>query len=330
MDNRKTYKQLIELAPEAIYKTIEKNRSKTFRRVKDSNRIYFVGSGSSYSVALYGAMLFNQFTNYQAVAVAPREFIELGRSHSTVVLISQGGWNIDIIEASKKAIQLDCICTAVTESEDSEFVKIIGKDNSMMLMLCDEKECFANSQGVVASFAVMLLLLDKVNSTNMSIECDYMTLFNESYEQVHKYKYICPNNRYYYALGTGFAKPALHECVLKTNEVVLEECSADELKNFTHGKHLLQYLKKENRTILLFSDLESLNLTEEVKRKLIPIFDEVLMYSSSVPFPWSAFSHLFHVFNLTCYLCELKGKTKPCYFDPPQVLLDLYKANSRK
>ena len=329
VEERKSYKEIIELIPDAIYKTIEKNREKDFIISERNNRIYFVGSGSSYSVALYGMMLFNQYTDYLVLAMTPRDFIELAHKNSTVVLISQGGWNIDIIEASKKAIELNCKTTAITESEYSEFAKIIGKDRTMFLTLCGEKDCFANSQGVATSFALMLLLLDKIKNTNMSNEYDYYKIYEDSVKQINEYKYKNPNNRFYYALGCGFAKPALHECVLTINEVVLEDCSSDDFKNFTHGKHLLQYLRRENRSMLLFSEQENYPLAKEVKSKLDDIFDEVLLLTSPVPFPYSAFSHLFHVFNLTLILCHIKGRENPCYFQPPDVLLSLYKASPK-
>ena len=166
---RLTYKEIIMNAPDAIYKTLEYNKEKKFRISNESNKVYFIGSGSSYSVALYGGMLFNQYTDYQTFAMSPREFIELGHPKSTVILISQGGWNVDIIDVAKKAISDGCMCTAITESLDSPFASIIGEQNIMQLKLEGEKECFANSQGVVAACAIVLQFLDKIKSTDFAM-----------------------------------------------------------------------------------------------------------------------------------------------------------------
>ncbi len=322
-----TYRKLIELMPNAIYDTLTYNKNFKFNISLKSRKIYFIGSGSSYSVAIYGSMLFNQYTDFQTFAITPREFIEIGVSNSTVVIISQGGTNVDIIEATNKAIQRNCTCVAVTADKKSKLAILVGEGNIIKLCLNGEEECFVNSQGTAASFASMLLLLDKINNTDMCKEFDFYRIFQESSKEVIKQQYLSPNNRFYYVLGSGFARPALHECVLKINEAVQEDSFCDEFKNFTHGKHIQQYLKKENRTFILFENMENKELVKIVKQNLQEIFDEVVVFKTSIPFPYSTFSHLFSAIILTCVLCEKKGIPDPCNFLPPECLLKLYKAN---
>ena len=313
------------MTPRAIQHTLAENDTSIFKRLTMLKRIYFVGSGSSYSVALYGALLINQFTEYFAYAMPPREFIELGHENTAVVLISQGGTNVDIIDATKKAVELNCEMIAITASEHSELVEIVGVKNILFLKLFSEEDCFVNSQGVGASFALMLSILDYINSTKLCDRYDYHHLFQQSREQVLQHNYLDPNERHYYALGNGFAKPALHECVLKMSEVVLSECLADDIKNFTHGKHLLPYLMRNTWSFLIYANQENLPLAKSVATSLQSIFDEVHIFISYVPYPWSALSHLFHTFIISQYFCDIKGLSDPINFRPPEALISLYK-----
>ncbi len=319
------YSKLLLDSPNIIKDTLKKHKGIIFNKSEKTKRIYFIGSGSSFSVAMYGAMLFNHYTDSQAFCLAPREFIELGKKESTVFLLSEGGYNVDIIAAAKKSISLDCDTMVITANTTSPLVDVVGSKNVILLSTRGEDNAFVNSQGTISSFIIMLLLLESFINENLSDKYDFVQMFEECLKQVNSYQYKKPNGRFYYLLGSSFARPMMNEGLLKINEAVQEDCCIEEIKNFTHGKHVLQYLRKENRTFVIFENLENKDLVKIMEKKLKNIFDEVIVFKSKVPHPYSTISHLFSILLFTNELCILKGISDPCKYIPPDCLIDLYK-----
>jgi hypothetical protein len=119
-----------------------------------------------------------------------------------------------------------------------------------MVDLAGAEECFSNSKGVAATFALLLKIVGDVSRTDLlKVDAGF---------QVAQQELLLPTGRRYLALASGFSRPSTNECALKINEAVLEECQTEELKNFTHGKHLLPYLDRSSWSFILFSTPESL------------------------------------------------------------------------
>lgn len=81
--------------PEPVVSAIKKTSS----YIQNTDRVFFVGSGSSYHVSLYGSMMFRK-CGKDAMAIQPQEipdFRNIMRSNDLVIVVSQSGETADII-----------------------------------------------------------------------------------------------------------------------------------------------------------------------------------------------------------------------------------------
>jgi sugar/nucleoside kinase (ribokinase family) len=246
-------------------------------------RVYFVGSGASFSVALLGALLLNQLTDNIGVAITPYEYASLSRADSSVVLISFGGENSDVLSALAKAKDLGSseihVITGKSESTlaraavtaggqihhvssrviDAGFVSTVGMLSCMSMLVGVLAESLQTNTETISEFFSLQNLTETFQRAKKEVAAGFAEVSDalDREEQMHLV-----------VLGSGWSWPAVVDFEARMTEGAVCTTEISELKNYTHGRYLNAYRNKSSRAFIIFGLPSDAKLTRFLKEKL--------------------------------------------------------------
>ncbi len=259
---------------------------------RKGERIYFVGSGASYSVAHLGALFLNHYSSDSfGIPITPYEYVSLSKPSSSVVLISFGGENPDILSTLERATDLKSseihVITGSAESTLAQRTKAIGGSvHNISSRIKDSG--FVSSAGMLSCASTLLgfltqsLRVDIPGSSQFMSLQDLTGLFQSAKREIaSKFQELAETldrtqPMHFVVLGSGWAWPAVIDLEARMTEGAVATSEISELKNYTHGRYLNAYRNKKSRFFIVFSMPQDWRLVRFLRDKLskeFPLFE---------------------------------------------------------
>jgi len=126
----KSFRHIIEDQPVALRDTrdwVLRKINEVVEFFEDLNKIYLVGCGDSYFVAIYGALLLERFTKIKAEVYESYEFLKYKHNFdekAALIAISASGRTSKTVDAAKKAKNSKLKLIALTNYENSPLANL--------------------------------------------------------------------------------------------------------------------------------------------------------------------------------------------------------------
>lgn len=270
----------------------------------DVKRIFIVGSGSSYSQAIYLSELINRYLPYSAIYLNPYSFVRHSNFTEHDVLI----------HFTQEAKRNDNLCPInFAKSRGGRVILFSAKINSAIEALVDEYYWYApeTEKVLVASMSYIsgyALALKYVNAhLNNKIEYSVGKILDRVKDNLNTtYK---TEDSFTCFLYTGLAHSVAVEGALKANECFLQDGEAYELKHYSHGKHFVSWNNKRVFNILYHTrDQDLVDLYRNTifeKHHLVNFMKSDLLPELAV-FEWAAQMLAFTVESMNRKAIELE------------------------
>jgi len=256
----KTLKEILE-TPEVIKRICEDKKNLEFIRNiaeeiykrEEVKSIYLFGSGTSYHAGLVATYWFSQLAKYPTHCELAPEFpylIEpiIAKKHCSIC-ISQSGETELVIYAATKAKEKESLVLAITNNENSQLVKVVGTDKSILMHAGPEESVLATKTYVAELMNLLLLAINLAYFRKNISDDDYESLISESkalsklitlllpqYQQ--KIKSIAPYFKFArnaFVIGAGHDYANCLEAALKLKEGARIFAQAFSTAEFPHG-----------------------------------------------------------------------------------------------
>lgn len=215
---------------------------KFFNEIKEKDRIFFVGAGSSYNASLFGAYLLSKVSDKLFIPSVASEFIErygnTVKESDGVLLISQSGETKDVKNV------LDFL--EQRNMEVNSLVNVIGSTiatrSKNVIPIVSDLEISVPATKTFTNQLVFFIYLASKLTGNMGREIIKIPdLLSQTIEMVKNnpvkeeiVDYLL-NYSDMFSLGYGLTYPISREGALKLKEVVYIHCEAMESGEFKHG-----------------------------------------------------------------------------------------------
>lgn len=254
----------------------------------ESSPVLFIGSGGSFSAAVFGEQIVISLRGNPALALPPYELrsISAPLNNMLPILLSYGGENTDILYAFDRLRALNTKeGIVITGNPDSRLVKR-ARDCGWQTILVSK---IKGSVGHLATIGYLATL----SSLSAILSPDYIrddldkffkfdTLRNISKAADFKARKLCdeldskPSEYHFIGLGSGWARPALVDLESKIVEGGISTIECSELKNFTHGRYISAYRHRKDRVAIVIRCPPYEDLAEFLKKRLekqMPVFE---------------------------------------------------------
>ena len=218
-----------------------KNFTKFIENIKDKERVFLVGAGSSYNSALFGSYLLSKTVGKLFIPSVASEFIEKYGNTVTqedlVVLVSQSGETKDVKN----------VFDFVEDKADiTALVNVIGstigtKSNNVIPIVSDIEISVPATKTFTNQIIFFIYLAAKLSGKNGRDIVKIPSLLEQTLDMVKNNKekkaivdYLL-NYSDMYSLGYGLSFPIAREGALKLKEVVYTHCEGMESGEFKHG-----------------------------------------------------------------------------------------------
>ena len=303
---------------------------KFFNILKNSNRVYITGSGTSYHSALVAKYLFPKIAGMSVEPIMSSEmkfFEDCFDEHTTLIAISQSGESADVLNAVAFAKERKARILSIVNTTTSSLAKA---SDSFIGLNCGYEVGVAATKSFTSQITILYRLLEKFDSSqkissqlNSVVEAISKILENQKpiIEISHKLKNI--NNLY--ILGRGVHYPIAKEGALKIKElsyIHAEGVATGELK---HGPLALMdedtYVMVINPTDNRSTYADNLSNTSEIKSrdaKIIGVsneYDQIYDYWIPLPNLPKIFYPLIETipFQLMAYYLSIEKGNDPDY-----------------
>lgn len=268
----------VNLIPKAIQETYNHNHE--FKPLpKNIGKIYAIGSGSSYSQAIYTQQLFKKYLNIPVFYDNPYSFVKNTEINSNDVLI----------HVTQEAKRNDNICPVEFANKNGAHTILFTSKETELSKKCNEVYWFAPEfeKILVASTSYVsahMAILKWINSQlkfkelpQISIDIDKI-ITNTKKALNHKFNVYPEFTTFLYA---GWSKSVAIEGALKVNECMLIGSESYELKHYSHGKHFVSYNKIRTYNILCHE--KDMELVELYKGTIIEPHHHLNIMISKLP-----------------------------------------------
>ncbi len=279
----------------------------------EARRIYLIGVGTTYYVALYGQYLFAELADVDVLPVSSDEFRYLDKSDpNTVVLaISQSGETYDTLMSLRHAKERGAKTAAIVNVVGSSIARLV---DHVILQGSGPEVCVVSTKAALAQMVLLTRLAielgvvrGKLSRSSQEAACDALhrlpgeieTLLNERSGLIRAAAYRHAHMHNWLFLGRGIYYPIALESALKMKEVTYLH-----VEGMPGGflKHGTLSLVDENLYTLVFvppresGELYTLTVScvEEVRARggfvigfafdpAPGLFDEIILFPSSHP-----------------------------------------------
>ena len=300
--------------PESLFETIQK----VTEYVRNTERLYFVGSGSSYHVSLYGAMLLRKFGKV-SLAIQPQDipdFKHILRRKDIIITISQSGETADMIYFLKQIPEIKKI--GIINVEHSNLSNCV---NMLIPMGVGGESAVAATKSVSNSLIIVASIYSLLSGSPASLDMDVHLLdlnkFNlvvPSIEnKIREIAELLKDEQHIFITGTGKEYILAMEGALKIKEVTYIHAEALDLVSLKHGP--LALIEEGTKVIVIIGDDDYSRNIEELKARgavIIGIAKEKRKnydyYIRTVPAGVFSFAPILFILQLLSYeIAVMKG-----------------------
>ncbi len=287
------FKEHVKCIDRAVVDTLEAKQD--FQPLSTSGRTFIVGSGSSYSQAIFLAQLLNYKTSVNAFYLNPYEFVR----HTTV---NPGDSCIHFSQEAKRNDNISPI--AFAKSKGARTILFSSKSRQQLRSdvsaIVDELYWFApeTEKVLVASMSYISGYAAAINYVNSQIQ--YQKSSEPIYYQVDDVvsamrkaegQEMLLSNDFVSFLYAGFGKSVAVEGALKVNECYLRDSESYEIKHYSHGKHFVSW--NQPRLFNVIFGEEDKDLVDVYKETIFESHHKINYLYSSLPrelrvFEWGA------------------------------------------
>ncbi len=305
----------------ALPKSLFQNIKEVTEDLRKMERIYFIGSGSSYHVSLYGAMLLRSIGK-EAFAIQPQDipnFKHILKRKDIVIAISQSGETADMIYYLKQITEIRKI--GIINVEHSNLANVV---NTLIPMSVGAERAVAATKSVSNSLIIVvslyLLLLDSPASLDMDARLLDLNKFNlvvPSIEnKIREIAELLKDEQHMFITGTDKEYILAMEGALKIKEVTYIHAEALDLVSLKHGP--LALVQKGTKVIVITGHDDYSRNIEELKARgavIIGIAEEKLKnfdyYIRTVPAGVFSFAPILFILQILSYEIAVKKGINP-------------------
>ena len=305
----------------ALPKSLFQNIKEVTEDLRKMERIYFIGSGSSYHVSLYGAMLLRSIGK-EAFAIQPQDipnFKHILKRKDIVIAISQSGETADMIYYLKQITEIRKI--GIINVEHSNLANVV---NTLIPMSVGAERAVAATKSVSNSLIIVvslyLLLLDSPASLDMDARLLDLNKFNlvvPSIEnKIREIAELLKDEQHMFITGTDKEYILAMEGALKVKEVTYIHAEALDLVSLKHGP--LALVQKGTKVIVITGHDDYSRNIEELKARgavIIGIAEEKLKnfdyYIRTVPAGVFSFAPILFILQILSYEIAVKKGINP-------------------
>jgi len=211
--------------------------------IKESEKVFFIGCGSSYNACLTAFYLFSNIANYQIIPVLSSEywFYEKFFNEKTLIIaISQSGETADILNAVKSAKEKGCKIVSIVNRENSILSKI---SDISLFNKCGTEICVLSTKSYTTQVAIISIIAyyfaNKYEEGIQKLKNLYVDVFNLTSttmkEQIKKVAEKIYKSNDLYIIGRGIQYPTALEAALKIKEVSYTHAEAFAGGELKHG-----------------------------------------------------------------------------------------------
>ncbi|MCX8070950.1 MAG: glutamine--fructose-6-phosphate transaminase (isomerizing) [Candidatus Binatia bacterium] len=203
------------------------------RALASARRIYLIGVGTTYYVALYGQYLFAELADVDVLPVSSDEFRYLDKSDSqTLVLaISQSGETYDTLMSLRHAKERGAKTAAIVNVVGSSIARLV---DHVILQSSGPEVCVVSTKAALVQMVLLTRLAielgivrgklgpqqrDELYAALHRLPGEIETLLNERSGVIRAVAYRHANMRNWLFLGRGIYYPIALEAALKMKEV---------------------------------------------------------------------------------------------------------------
>lgn len=227
-----------------IAKNYSQNIQKLARYVKNAKGTFFIGAGTAFHAGLSGTYFFSKIAKKHVNTAVASEFNYLEdflTSDSLIIVLSQSGETVDVIEPVNRAKSKKSQIVAITNSLGSTLYRMADYN---ILLNAGIETAVASTKAYIAKLSVLLFLTyTLVGKEEIAKEILLKTaeeierlLNNESLLGIKKIAEFLSKNKNIYAIGRGASYPSALEAALKIKEITYiptEGFAGGELKHGT-------------------------------------------------------------------------------------------------
>jgi glucosamine--fructose-6-phosphate aminotransferase (isomerizing) len=195
-----------------------------FNILKNSNRVYITGSGTSYHSALVAKYLFPKFTGMSVEPIMSSEmkfFQDCFDEQSTLIAISQSGESADVLNAVAFAKEKNAKILSIVNITTSS---LANASDSFIGLNCGHEIGVAATKSFTSQIIILYRLLEKFDSTQkissqLNLAVDAISKILDDQKQVIDICNKLKNVNHLYILGRGVHYPIAKEGALKIKEL---------------------------------------------------------------------------------------------------------------
>lgn len=301
-----------------------------FDILKNSNRIYITGSGTSYHSALVAKYLFPKITGIRIEPIMSSEmkfFDDCFDERSALIAISQSGESADVLNAVSFAKKRNAKVLSIVNTTTSSLVKI--SDSSIGLN-CGYEVGVAATKSFTSQLIVLYRLLEKFDpnqkiSSRLELVTDAIAKILDDEKIIIDISHKLKNVNNLYILGRGVHYPIAKEGALKIKELAYVHAEGVATGELKHGPLALMdestyviIINPQDHTSTYADNLSNASEIKSRGAKIIGLSNECdPVYDYWIPIP--AVPEIFYPlietipFQLMSYYLSLEKGNDPDY-----------------
>lgn len=289
--------------------------------IRKAERVFFVGSGSSYHVSLYGSILFRE-CGKDSIAIQPQEipdFKNVMRDKDLLIVISQSGETADLIyflnliPKNKKVGVINVEQSSLAKSVDFLIPMSVGSERAVAAT-----KSVSNSLIIVAYLYLVLSDgIEYIERDTHLLELNKFNLIVPSVEnKIDEIADFLKDEDHLFVTGAGKYYVLAMEGALKIKEVTYIHAEALDVISLKHGP--LAMVEPGTKVIAIVGTQENLRNIDELKARgaiIIGISEERCKnfdyFIRTVPAATFSFAPVLFILQLLSYNIAVKRGLNP-------------------
>ncbi|MEM7825602.1 MAG: glutamine--fructose-6-phosphate transaminase (isomerizing), partial [Candidatus Aenigmatarchaeota archaeon] len=250
----------------------EKILRRISRKIKEADRVFLIGCGTSYYACLTASYLFSKIAKRYVDAVLASEFLNYEgflTEKTLVIAVSQSGETVDVLEAIKTAKK--------KRSKVISIVNVVGSSlhrnsDQALLMNAGPEICVLSTKTYTSQLAILTLLAyalaGKYEEGRNKLKYLWNLIYNLTSESMREHLKIIAerlkDKEHLFLIGRGLQYPTALEAALKIKEVSYihaEAFAGGELKHGTialieNGTPCIVFVSEENEKEIISNAYE--------------------------------------------------------------------------
>lgn len=269
-----------------------------------------VGSGASYSVAVFLSRLLESHFGLPATAKNPYDYYLSPKRPGGTVLVSASGNNKDIVACLDVSLAYELKpLVVVTSNPNGQLLKHASDYAGLSPLIIreahsKEREGFFGVQSVLEAIGAFVSIVPELRAKLGASAKDWCRdICIEAEADLHRKAGLVSRVAaadHVVGLATGWALPCLHDFESKFVEGGLGWLEVAEGKNFTHGRFVNSFRREHKTAIIFFATGEStsvLDMLEEGYGQIFPFLPIISTYEGGLG-GIELFIRMFHLFSL--------------------------------